>query len=175
VAKTNSILPIEKITAKIYLIREEKILLDFDLAELYGVETKILKRAVRRNIERFPGDFMFTLTREEYNSLRSQIGTLKRGQHAKYLPFAFTEQGVAMLSSVLNSERAVKVNIAIMRAFVKMREYLQSTAQLARKLEQLEKETRAKFAGQQEQINLIFEAIKELMKDNTKPKHKIGF
>jgi len=174
VAKTNSILPIEKITAKIYLIREEKILLDFDLAELYGVETKILKRAVRRNIERFPGDFMFTLTREEYNSLRSQIGTSSWGGR-RYLPFAFTEQGVAMLSSVLNSERAVKVNIAIMRAFVKMREYLQSTAQLARKLEQLEKETRAKFAGQQEQINLIFEAIKELMKDNTKPKHKIGF
>ena len=173
-AKTNSILPIEKITAKIYLIREEKILLDFDLAELYGVETKILKRAVRRNIERFPGDFMFTLTREEYNSLRSQIGTSSWGGR-RYLPFAFTEQGVAMLSSVLNSERAVKVNIAIMRAFVKMREYLQSTAQLARKLEQLEKETRAKFAGQQEQINLIFEAIKELMKDNTKPKHKIGF
>lgn len=100
------------------MIRNEKVLLDKDLAELYKVEVKQLKRAVRRNRERFPSDFIFIITRNEYNSLRSQFGTLKRGEHSKYLPYAFTEQGVAMLSSVLNSTRAVQVNIAIMRAFV---------------------------------------------------------
>src|SRR4030067_3143922 len=109
-SKTDQLIPIERISSKIFLIRNEKVLLDFDLAELYGVETKQLKRAVRRNIYRFPLDFMFPLTKAENNSLRSQIGTLKRGEHSKYLPYAFTEQGVAMLSSVLNSERAVKVN-----------------------------------------------------------------
>src|SRR4030066_1748783 len=104
-ARTISI-PVERIEKAILLIRAQKVMLDRTLAELYGVETKQLKRAVRRNIDRFPLDFMFQLTRAEYNSLRSQIGTLKRGAHSKYLPFAFTEQGVAMLSSVLNSERA---------------------------------------------------------------------
>lgn len=107
--------------------------------------------------------------------LGSQFGSLKRDQHSKYLPYAFTEQGVAMLSSVLNSERAIKVNIAIMRAFVKMREYLQSNEKLSRKLKELEKETKQKFSQQQEQIALIFEAIKELMKEDEKPKRKIGY
>jgi len=101
--KIEQLIPVERISSKIFLIRDEKVLLDFDLAELYGVETKQLKRAVRRNIDRFPLDFMFPLTKAEYNSLRSQIGTLKSGEHSKYLPYAFTEQGVAMLSSVLNS------------------------------------------------------------------------
>ena len=150
-------------------------MLDSDLAELYSVETKRLKEAVRRNLDRFPNDFMFQLTREEYNSLRSQIASLKRGQHSKYLPFVFTKQGVAMLSSVLNSERAVQVNIAIMRAFVQMRKFLQSNETLARKLEKLEKETKNKFATHQKQISLIFEAIKELMTEKEKPKRKIGF
>ena len=156
--KPEQLIPVERISSKIYLIRNEKVLLDFDLAELYSTPTKQLKRAVRRNLDRFPMDFMFSLTNEEYNSLRRQIGTLKRGEHSKYLPYAFTEQGVAMLSSVLNSERAIKVNIAIMRAFVEMRRFLESNERLARKLKQLEKETREKFAEHQQQISMIFEA-----------------
>src|ERR1051325_11245454 len=107
----------EKILNKIYFIRDKKVMLDFDLAKMYDVDTKQLKRQVRRNLNRFPEDFMFELSSKEYNSLRSQIGTLKRGHHSKYPPFAFTEQGVAMLSSVLNSETAVQVNIQIIRVF----------------------------------------------------------
>lgn len=106
-----TLIPIELIASKIYLIRDTKVMLDKDLAELYGVETKVLKQAVRRNIDRFPTDFMFELTKNEYQALRSQIVTLKRGQHSKYAPFAFTEHGVLMLSSVLKSERAIQVNI----------------------------------------------------------------
>ncbi len=137
--KNKSLIPVEKIASKIYLIRNEKVLLDSDLAELYEVETRVLKQAVRRNLNRFPEDFMFQLTKKEYQSLRSQTVILKRGQHTKYLPFAFTEQGVAMLSSVLNSEKAVQVNIAIMRAFVQLRKFLQSNESLANKLKELEK------------------------------------
>lgn len=113
-----NLLPVEKITSKIYLIRNEKVLLDADLAELYGVETRVLKQAVRRNGDRFPEDFMFQLSLDEWRFLRSQTVTLKRGQHSKYPPYAFTEQGVAMLSSVLKSKQAIQVNIAVMRAFV---------------------------------------------------------
>src|SRR4030066_2034324 len=127
------------IERKIYLIRGDKVLLDGDLAELYGVEVKHLKRQVRRNIDRFPEDFMIELSKEEYESLRRHFGTLKRGEHSKYLSYAFTEQGVAMLSSVLRSKQAVQVNIAIMRAFVKLRELLSTNKELARKLETLEK------------------------------------
>lgn len=156
-------------------MRDEKVLLDSDLAELYGVETKQLKRSVRRNFDRFPKDFMFQLSREEYNSLRSQFGTLKRGEHTKYLPYVFTEQGIAMLSSVLNSERAVKVNIAIMRAFVQMRKFLQSSEAPAKKLNELERETKKKFAEQHEQIKIIFDAIKQLMTEKNKPKKQMGF
>jgi len=174
-SKNDQLIPVERISSKIFLIRNEKVLLDFDLAELYAVETKQLKRAVRRNIARFPIDFMFPLTKAEDNSLRSQIGTLKRGEHSKYLPYAFTEQGVAMLSSVLNSERAIKVNIAIMRAFVKMRRILESNESLAKKLKQLEQETKEKFAEHQQQISIIFEAIKELVTEKEKPKRRIGF
>jgi hypothetical protein len=105
------LVPIESIISKINSIRGEKVMIDRYIAELYGVETKQLKRAVRRNLNRFPSDFMFELTIDEYNSIRSQVGTLKRGAHSKYLPMAFTEQGVAMLSSVLNSDRAIEVNI----------------------------------------------------------------
>ena len=149
-------------------------MLDFDLADLYGIETKFLKRAVRRNIDRFPNDFMIKLSRKEMENLRCQIGTSSWGG-LRHAPYAFTEQGVAMLSSVLNSERAIKVNIAIMRTFVRMRQILQSSVQLAKKLEQLEKETKEKFAEQQEQIALVFEAIKELMIEKEKPKRKIGY
>ncbi len=168
-------IPTERITGKIFLIRKEKVMLDSDLAELYGVETRVLKQAVRRNIERFPEDFMFQLSLKEYRSLRSQIVTLKRGKHSKYPPFLFTEQGVAMLSGVLNSKYAIMVNIAIMRAFVQLRKFLQSNEELSRRLKKLERETKEKFKEQEEQIQLIFEAIKELITAKEKPKHPIGF
>lgn len=172
---TASLIPAESITSKILLIRNEKVLLDKDLAELYGVETRVLNQAVRRNITRFPDDFMFQLTAEEYRSIRSQFVTLKRGEHSKYLPFAFTEQGVAMLSSVLNSPRAVQVNIAIMRAFVQMRKFLYGNDALAQKLKELERKTIKKFADQQKQINIIFETIKQLIIEDEKPARRIGY
>jgi hypothetical protein len=123
-------LPDEKIFRKIYLVRGERVMLDEDLSELYGVEVKRLKEAVRRNRNRFPQDFLIELTWDEYRSLRSQIASLKRGQHSKFLPFAFTEQGVAMLSSVLNSETAISMNIAIIRAFVHFRRTLELNSSL---------------------------------------------
>ncbi|MEK7255721.1 MAG: ORF6N domain-containing protein [Bacteroidota bacterium] len=134
---------LQLIQQKIHEIREHKVMLDFDLAEMYETETKRLKEAVRRNIGRFPPDFMFQLTREEYNSLRTQIASLKnedqlRGRHSKYTPFAFTEQGVAMLSTVLNSEKAIEVNIAIMRAFVAIRRYALNYNELALRLDEFE-------------------------------------
>ncbi len=118
------IVPEEVIVTKIYFVRGMKVMLDRDLAELYQVETKQLKRQVKRNLDRFPEDFMFELTKKEYDFLRSQIGTLKRGAHPKYLPIVFTEQGVSMLSSVLNSKQAINVNIQIMRIFTKVRQML---------------------------------------------------
>jgi phage regulator Rha-like protein len=150
------------------MIRGHKVLLDSDLAELYGVEVKQLKRQVRRNINRFPEDFMFQLQKEEYESLRGHFGTLKRGEHAKYLPYAFTEQGVAMLSSVLNSDRAIEVNIQIMRAFVKLREMLSTNKDLARKLADMEKKYDAQF-------KVVFDAIRQLMSPTAPKKGKIGF
>ena len=166
----NEIIPIESIEQRIFMIRGQKVMIDRDLAELYGVETKILNRAVKRNIDRFPEDFMFQLTKEEYDLLlRCQIGTLKRGQHRKYLPYVFTENGVAMLSSVLNSKRAIHVNIQIMRTFTKLRKMLTSNAQLARKLKALEKKY-------DEQFKVVFEAIYNLMDaSETKATRKIGF
>jgi phage regulator Rha-like protein len=162
---------IEVIQRRIMRIRGDRVMLDHHLAELYGVETKQLKRAVRRNIRRFPPDFMFELTREEYNSLRSQIGTIKRGEHSKYLPMAFTEQGVAMLSSVLNSKRAIEVNILIMRAFIRLREAMAGSKELARKLDELEK----RIAGHDESIQTLFQAIRQLMAPKEAPKKRIGF
>jgi hypothetical protein len=128
------------ITQKIIEIRGHKVLLDFDLAELYNTETRILKQAVRRNSNRFPEDFMFELTEDEWISLRSQIVTLKtgRGQHSKYLPFAFTEQGVAMISSVLNNERAIEINIAIMRSFVSLRKFALTYEELTKRVTEIE-------------------------------------
>ncbi len=163
-----ALIPVELIERKIYLIRGDKVLLDGDLAELYGVEVKHLKRQVRRNLTRFPEDFMFELRKEEYDSLRSHFGTLKRGEHTKYLPYAFTEQGVAMLSSVLNSERAIHVNIAIMRAFVKLREMLATHKDLARKLNEMENKYDAQF-------KVVFDAIRQLMTPPEPKKRKIGF
>ena len=148
-------------------------MLDSDLAELYEVPTKRLNEQVRRNAARFPPDFMFQLTPEETDSLRSQIATLEsgRGQHRKYLPYAFTEQGVAMLSSVLNSEKAVQVNIAIMRAFVRLREMLATHRELAQKLKELE----SKLEGHDHQIRSIFQTIRQLMAPPEPPRRRIGF
>jgi phage regulator Rha-like protein len=165
---TKSLLIPETIEKKILLLRGQKVMLDAHLAELYGVETKALKRAVRRNRDRFPEDFMFQLDEEENDALRYHFGSLKRGEHVKYLPYAFTEQGVAMLSSVLRSKRAVLVNIEIMRAFVKLRELLATHKDLARKLEELEKKYDKQFAS-------VFEAIRQLMIPPEKPKRQIGF
>ncbi|RJP33505.1 MAG: ORF6N domain-containing protein [Candidatus Omnitrophota bacterium] len=163
-------MPVEIIERKIFLIRGQKVMIDRDLAELYCVETRVLNQAVRRNLDRFPEDFMFQLTKEEADSLRSQFVILKssRGKHSKYLPYAFTEQGVAMLSSVLNSDRAVHVNIEIMRAFVKLRQMLASNEELARKLDALEKKY-------DEQFKVVFNAIWELMKPPEPKRRQIGF
>ena len=158
-----ALVPIESIQRRILVIRNEKVMIDRDLAELYGVETKQLKRAVRRNIDRFPADFMFELTKEEYDSLRCQIGTLKRGEHTKYLPMAFTEQGVAMLSSAINSKQAIEVNILIMRAFVQLRKMISSHKDLLRKVEEMEKKY-------DEQFKVVFDAIRALMKPPEKPR-----
>jgi phage regulator Rha-like protein len=149
--------------------------LDSDLAELYGVETRVLKQTVRRNRDRFPDDFIFKLTPDEWKTLRSQTVILKRGKHSKYPPYAFTEQGVAMLSSVLKSKRAIQVNIAIMRAFVQMRKFFQSQDELAAQLKKLEKSTTEKFKEQGKQIQLIFEAIKQLIVEKQKPRKPVGF
>lgn len=153
-------------------------MLDRDLAILYGVLTKYLTRQVRRNIERFPNDFMLELTEEEYHALRCQIGTLKRGQHSKYLPLCFTEQGVAMLSSVLNSSRAIQVNIQIMRVFVKLKEMLASHKDLARKIEDLERKFQDKFKEHDQKFILVFNAIKQLLmekEEKFKNKGPMGF
>lgn len=169
----------ETIEQKIFIIRRQKVMISTHLARLYGVKTKALTQAVKRNNERFPADFMFQLTREEAHSLRSQIVTLKeieyksskRGRHTKYLPYAFTEQGVSMLSSVLRSKRAILVNIAIMRAFVRLREILSTHKELAHKLNQLEK----KIEKHDTEIQAVFEAIRQLMAPPEKPKRRIGF
>ncbi len=168
---TNLIPKEEFIAEKIFKIRGYKVLLDADLAALYGVETKVLKRAVRRNIERFPNDFMFELTNEESNSLRSQFGTLKRGEHSKYTPMAFTEQGVAMLSGILRSPTAIEVNIQIMRVFVKMRELITRYEELLEKVENLE----SNAMEQNQQIIQIYEVIKELIEPTYKNRKPIGY
>ena len=147
------------------------VMLDRDLAALYGVETKNLNKAVQRNLERFPADFMFQLTAEEAEALRFQFGTLKPGQHFKYLPRVFTQEGVAMLSSVLRSPRAVQVNIAIMRVFVRLRETLALHKELAHKLAELER----KIEGHDTGIRTLFDAIRELAAPPAKPRREIGF
>lgn len=155
---------------KVFTIRGCKVMLDFDLAELYEIETRTLKQAVRRNIERFPDDFMFELTSDELASLRSQIVILKkgRGSHVKYLPFAFTEQGVAMLSSVLNSYKAIQVNITIMRAFVNIRQHYLDSKELRDRIEKLEDEMQVKF-------NDIHQALSYLLAPPQKERRPVGF
>ncbi|MBU6482620.1 MAG: ORF6N domain-containing protein [Nitrospirae bacterium] len=164
------LVPRERIEQTILLLRGHRVMLDTDLAILYGVPTKRLNEQVMRNKKRFPSDFMFQLSAEEVERLRSQFATLKpgRGQHRKYRPYAFTEQGVAMLSSVLHSERAIQVNIAIMRAFVQLREMIASNKGLARRLTELEK----KYDGQ---FRIVFEAIRELMTEPQPKSRRIGF
>ena len=160
------------IESKIYLIRRQKVMLDFDLAELYDVANKALKQAVRRNIERFPGDFMFELSTDEVESLsRSQFVTLKRGQNIKYRPFAFTEHGVLMLSSVLRSDRAVQVNIQIMRVYSKMKELLLMNKDILMKLEKLQKNS----DKHDKEIKLIFDSIKRLIVQPIERTQRIGF
>ena len=163
----------EFILGKILLIRNKKVMIDVDLSKLYGVETKQLKRQVRRNLDRFPEDFMFELTRSEYEILRSQFGTFKQGEHSKYLPMAFTEQGVAMLSSVLNSPAAIKVNIEIIRVFTKIREVLTESLNVKLELEQIKK----KLMNHDKNIELVFNYLDEMM-EKQEPKserNKIGY
>lgn len=170
-SKSELIVPDEILMSKIYYIRGYKVMLDEDLAELYEVETKQLKRQVRRNIDRFPEeDFMFELTKDELENLRSQIGTSSWGG-SRYIPMAFTEQGVAMLSSVLNSARAIKVNIQIIRIFTRMREMLLTHKDILLKLEQLE----SKVTGHDEDIQLIFGYLKQLLNPPQEPRPRVGF
>jgi hypothetical protein len=166
---------LQRIESKIYEVRGQKIMLDFDLSELYGTQTKILKQAVRRNIKRFPKDFMFEVTKDEYNVLRSQIVTLKngRGKHSKYNPFAFTEQGVAMLSSVLNSPKAIEVNIQIIRAFVFIRQYALTHKDLTGKLKELESKYNKQFKDVYEAINYLLKKDKQEIEQNERK--RIGF
>jgi len=189
----------EKIAPLVHALRHEKVILDSDLAELYEVTTKVLNRAVQRNIDRFPPDFMFQLTEDEWETLRCQIGIAKNAEPSlksqsvtsknaesnlrfqigtssshggrRYLPYVFTEQGVAMLSSVLRSPRAVEVNIAIMRTFVQLRRLMDSNAMLAEKIEALE----AKYAEHDQHFEVVFEAIKQLIATDDSPKREIGF
>ena len=172
---------LQLIQNKIYEIRGHKVMLDFDLAQLYEVETKALNLAVKRNLQRFPVDFMFQLTREEWNSLRAQIATSDalrfqnetinkgRGKHTKYLPFAFTEQGLAMLSGILNSDKAININIAIMRAFVLIRQYALTYKELTDKLKEIE----GRFTDVYEAINYLLE--KDKLQIEQKQRKRIGF
>jgi len=167
--RNDAIIPVERIEQAIYLLRGQKVMLDRDLAVLYGVETKRLKEQVRRNSDRFPEDFMFVLTPEEFANWRSHFATSNSDRMGlRHAPMAFTEQGVAMLSSVLNSKRAIGVNIAIMRTFVKLRQMLDSHAQLTQKLAELE----AKYDGQ---FRVVFEALNELMAPPEPKRRPIGF
>ena len=165
--------PVEKVESKIFLVRGKKVMLDRDLAVLYGVETRVLNQAVQRNKKRFPVDFMFQLNKLETQNfseqnLKSQIVTLKQGSNVKYAPFAFTEQGIAMLSSVLKSDRAIAVNIEIMRTFTRLRELVATNKELRERIEKLEKKYDGKFA-------VLFDAMDRLLSVKETPRNKIGF
>ena len=162
--------------AKIHEVRGQKVILDFDLSELYDVQTKVLNQAVKRNLQRFPEDFMFQLTENEYESLRSQIVTLKengRGKHKKYLPFAFTEQGIAMLSGILNSEVAINVNIAIMRTFVMIRRFAIEHKELNSKLLEMESKYEKQFSDIYEALNFIIKRVET--ETLQKERNQIGY
>ena len=162
------IVSVEFITSKIYFVRGAKVMLDRDLAELYDTETSQLKRAVKRNIDRFPPDFMFEMTKEELEHWRCQFGTSNDKMGLRYSPMAFTEQGVAMLSSVLNSKRAIQVNIQIMRTFTKLRHLISASEELKREVEDLRKLTDERF-------HIVFETLDQLLTEEIKPTKKIGF
>lgn len=164
----SSLIPYEKIESKIYLIRGKKVMLDSSLAKLYRVKPIALRQQVKRNKERFPGDFMFQLTKEEVESMVSQNVIPSKQSLGGHLPYAFTEQGIAMLSSVLNSKRAINVNIQIMRTFTKLREMIEGNKELKLKIESLEKKY-------DKQFQIVFEAIKRLIEPAEKPKRRIGF
>lgn len=163
----------ERIAKAIYVIRNQKVMMDSELAEMYGVETKVLNQSVKRNLERFPKDFMFQLNEEEWESLRSQNVTLEngRGKHRKYLPYMFTEQGVAMLSSVLNSPTAIQVNISIMRVFVKMRQWAANYEDLLQKIDELSQSQ----SEHNEHIRNIYQIIEELVRPVLAERKPIGF
>jgi hypothetical protein len=167
IMKEKEIIPFERIEKRIYLIRNRKVMLSTDLAALYETEPRALIQAVKRNIERFPDDFMFQLSVEEFETLKSQYVTSKRGGMRRATPYAFTEQGVAMLSSVLKSKRAIEVNIQIMRTFVKLRQLISTHAELLRKVEEMEKKYDKQFL-------IVFDAIKKMMTPQ-RPKKIIGF
>ncbi len=168
----NSLITLDVIERKIYIVREQKVMLDSDLAKLYGVATKVFNQAVGRNLQRFPDDFRFQLTEEEFESLRSQFVTSKKGRGGRrYLPYVFTEQGVAMLSGVLNSERAIQVNIGIIRAFVNMRKVLLTNEDVSKKLAEIEN----RLGGHDEEFRRVFTAIRLLMKPPDKSDKEIGF
>lgn len=174
-----TIIPHEAIQTKIFVLRCQKVMLDKDLATLYRVHPKRLNEQVKRNIKRFPEDFMFQLTKGESDSLRSQFATLKQGQHSKYLPYAFTENGVAMLSSVLKSETAINVNIQIMRAFTKIREMLVNYQELKQKIEEMERKVDKKLAANSYLFEEVFKEVDEVRRLLTPPnenkKDEIGF
>lgn len=167
-AGNTTIVPAERILRLILLIRGQKVILDADIAALYGVQTGMLVRAVKRNLDRFPPDFMFQLSKDEFDNLRCQFGTSSSWGGRRYAPYAFTEQGVAMLSSVLKSKRAVRVNIEIMRTFVKLREILATHKDLARKISAMEQ----KYDGQ---FKVVFEALRALMEPPKRKRKTIGF
>ena len=170
-ADQKSLLPAERVEKRILLLRRQNVLLDADLAELYEVETKQLVRAVKRNIERFPDDFAFQLTQEEFDILREHAGDTGQWGGRRYPPYAFTEQGVAMLSSVLTSDRAIQVNIEIMKAFVHMRRILASNRALARRMEELEE----RLDEHDTEIAVIFDEIRKIIEPDPKPQGRIGF
>ncbi len=171
-AETSSLVTLDLIERKIYVARGQKVMLDSDLAKLYGVATKVFNQAVGRNLQRFPEDFRFQLTEEEFEFLRSQFVTSNKGRGGRrYLPYVFTEQGVAMLSGVLNSERAVQVNISIMRAFVSMRKMLLTNEEVGKKLVELE----SKLGSHDENFKKVFTAIRLLMNPPDKSDKQIGF
>ena len=162
------LIPIEKIESRILFLRGKKVMLDVDLAELYKVKTKVLNQAVKRNLKRFPIDFMFQLTKNEMDELVTNCDRFKNLKHSTSYSFAFTEQGVAMLSSILNSERAILVNIQIIRTFTKLREMIEGNRDLKKKIEEMERKYDTQFKA-------VFEAIKNLIEPERKPKRKIGF
>ncbi|MBB6499166.1 ORF6N domain-containing protein [Pedobacter cryoconitis] len=172
-SQTNAVIvPDEVVMSKIYMVRDQKVMLDFELAELYGVETKVLKQAVRRNINRFPEDFMFEMNKEELDGLRSQIVTSnERRGGTRYMPFCFTEQGVTMLSCVLNSERAIRVNIQIIRIYTRIREMLMAHKDVFIRVEQVEKQ----LMKHDQKIELLFAYLSKFIEKEEQPRTEIGF